>query len=60
MGFLSKKLAFSERIIKQAHMEICDNRLDISDVYPRLPMIKRFAAAISAILGSLDGFAVRR
>lgn len=39
MGFLSKKTAFSEHIIKKAHMEICDNQLDISDVYPRHPII---------------------
>lgn len=56
MGFLSKKSAFSEHIIEEAHMEICDNRLDISDIYSQHPIIKRFAAVISAILGSLGEF----
>lgn len=56
MGFLSKKSAFSEHIIEEAHTEICDSRLDKPDIYSRRPMIKRLAAVISAILGSLDGF----
>lgn len=60
MGFLSKKSAFSERIIEEAHVEICDNRLDKPDIYSMRPMIKRFAAGTSAVLESLGGFAVRR
>lgn len=56
MGFLSKKSAFSEQIIKEAHTEICDNWLDKPDIYSRHPIIKRLAAVISAILGSLGEF----
>lgn len=56
MGFLSKKSAFSEQIIEKAHTEICDNWLDKPDIYSWRPMIKRLAAVILAILGSLGGF----
>lgn len=60
MGFLSKKSAFSEHKIEVTHTEKVDNRLDISVKYPQCPMTSGFTAVITAILGSLRIFTVRR